>query len=353
MRTPDVKKMCTPGVRKRAMLTFDKVSIIGVFMDKNSFFEMLDYIRDKRVFIQTHNFPDPDAIGAGFGLRGILKHYGIDSTLCYVGQIDRVNTRKMTELCNIDIYPEKSLPTEMGKDDPIICIDSQKGGGNIIDLVGDEIACIDHHPLVVSEGYKYLDVRKTGACATMIAQYYQELGIEPDKDVATALLYGLKMDTMNFTRGVTQDDIMMFSFLFDRASNDIITELSMNSMEFSDLQAYGAAIENIFVYDKIGFANIPFACADAQIAVVADFILALDEVDVAVIYANRPDGIKFSVRSEVIKVDAGKLVYASISDIGSGGGHAFMAGGFIPKENVKKLGEYPDNAIRERFLENI
>lgn len=322
-------------------------------MDKESFLAMVDYLKGKRVFVQTHNFPDPDAIGAGFGLCGILKHYGIDTNLCYVGQIDRVNTRKMTELCDISIYPEKNLPLEMRENDPIICIDSQKGGGNILDLVGDEIACIDHHPLVENEGYRYLDVRKVGACATMIAQYYKELEIEPDINVATALLYGLKMDTMDFTRGVTQEDIAMFSFLFDRASNDIITELSVNSMEFSDLQAYGAAIENIYVYDKIGFANIPFACADAQIAVVADFILALDEVDVAVIYASRPDGIKFSVRSEILKVDAGKLVYASISDIGSGGGHAFMAGGFIPKENIHKLGKYPDNAIRERFLSHI
>ena len=124
----------------------------------------------------------------------------------------------------------------------------------------------------------------------------------------------------------------------------------MNSMEFSDLQVYGAAIESIFVYDRIGFAGIPFACPDAQIGMVADFILSLDEVDVAVVYAHRKDGIKFSVRSEVVKVNAGKLIAKAIGDIGSGGGHSFMAGGFIPGENVKKLGTFKDDAIRERFL---
>ena len=319
-------------------------------MDRSAFAKLIEYLKDKRVFIQTHNFPDPDAIGAGFGLQGIFKHFGIDPILCYVGQIDRINTKKMTELCGIKIYPEDGTPLEMRSFDPVICVDSQKGGGNIKDLPGEEIACIDHHPLIENGNYIYRDVRKAGSCATLITQYYEELSIEPDEYIATALLYGLKIDTMNFTRGVTQADIMAFSYLFDRASEDIIERLTMNSMEFSDLQAYGAAIESIFVYDRIGFAGIPFACPDAQIGMVADFILSLDEVDVAVVYAHRRDGIKFSVRSEVVKVNAGKLIAKAIGDIGSGGGHSFMAGGFIPGENVKKLGTFKDDAIRERFL---
>ena len=320
-------------------------------MDKASFLDMVEYLKGKQVFIQTHNFPDPDAIGAGFGLAGILQHYGITPLLCYVGQIDRVNTRKMTELCRIGIYSESDLPVEMKEEDPIICVDSQKGGGNIRDLAGNEIAAIDHHPLISGEGYRYLDVRKAGSCATLIAEYYRELGLTPDRLTATAMLYGLKMDTMHFTRGVTPEDIDIFAYLFPLADQEILTELCSNNMEFDDLKAYGSAIETIQVYEKVGFAGIDFPCPDAQIAVVADFILSLDEVDVAVLYASRSDGIKFSVRSETPEVDAGKLVAAALSGIGSGGGHAFMAGGLIPADKVEMLGDYPNDKIRDRFLQ--
>lgn len=320
-------------------------------MDKKAFLSLIEYLKGKQVFVQTHNFPDPDAIGTGFGLCHILKHYGIDPILCYVGNIDRVNTKKMTELCHIDIFSTDELPVEMKEDDPIICVDSQKNGGNIKNLPGNEIACIDHHPLIIGEEYKYLDVRKVGACATLISEYHKELEITPDTDTATALLYGLKMDTLDFTRGVTEEDIEMFGFLFPYASDDALTELSINNMEFKDLKAYGSAIENIFVYEKVGFAGIPFSCGDAQIATVADFILSLDEVDVAVIYSKRPDGYKFSVRSETIKVDAGNLISKALSGIGNGGGHAFMAGGFLPEENAKEFGDHADPAIRERFIE--
>lgn len=40
--------------------------------------------------------------------------------------------------------------------------------------VGEEVACIDHHPSFVPMEYRYRDIRPTGACATIIARYYQE-----------------------------------------------------------------------------------------------------------------------------------------------------------------------------------
>ncbi|MCR5650309.1 MAG: DHH family phosphoesterase [Lachnospiraceae bacterium] len=319
-------------------------------MDKTAFLKLIEYLKGKRVFVQTHNFPDPDAIGSGFGLLGILKHYGIEAVLCYVGQIDRVNMLRMMKLCDIEIFAEDALPVEMRESDPVICIDSQKDGGNIRDLPGDEIACIDHHPKASDVKYRYSDIRIVGSCCTLIAEYYKELGIEPDEHTATAMLYGMKMDTLHFTRGVTLKDIEMYGFLFPHANADNLTELTTNSMEFKDLQAYASAIDDISVYGRTGFAGIPFACTDAQLAVVADFILSLEEVEVAVLFAKRDDGIKFSVRSETPSVHAGKLIAGALAGIGNGGGHAFMAGGFIPKEKTSLLGESPEEAIKERFL---
>ena len=54
---------------------------------------------------------------------------------------------------------------------------------------------------------------KAGSCSTMIAQYFQQTGLPCDEDTASALLYGIKMDTRQFARGVTTLDIEMFKFL--------------------------------------------------------------------------------------------------------------------------------------------
>ena len=64
----------------------------------------------------------------------------------------------------------------------------------------------------------------------------------------------------------------------------MLARLERNNMEFSDLKAYGAAIESIELYDKVGLSYLSFPCPDAPIAIISDFILALQEVDVAVVF---------------------------------------------------------------------
>ena len=220
---------------------------------------------DRHIYIQTHNFPDPDAIASVFGLQRLLALCGIPSTLCYDGRIDKLSASKMLEAFQIEMFPYEQLRPNMTEDDYVICVDAQKHSGNITDFVGNEVACIDHHPTFVPMEYHYKDIRLAGACATLIAQYYQQLSCKPDKDTATALLYGLKMDTLQFTRGVTELDIEMFAFLFPLCDQETLVRLERNNMEFSDLKAYGAAIESIELYNKVGLSYLPLSgCPDCN-----------------------------------------------------------------------------------------
>ena len=46
---------------------------------------LINLCRGHKIYLQTHNIPDPDAIGAAFGLKELLKRFDIDSTICYDG----------------------------------------------------------------------------------------------------------------------------------------------------------------------------------------------------------------------------------------------------------------------------
>ncbi|WP_300417369.1 bifunctional oligoribonuclease/PAP phosphatase NrnA [uncultured Oscillibacter sp.] len=315
--------------------------------------ELTALCRGYPVYIQTHNFPDPDAIASAFGLQKLLERQGVKSRLCYDGKIDKLSTAKMLEAFRIEMSPYESLRPEMRETDRIICVDTQKHAGNVTDFVGDEVACIDHHPTFVPMEYRYRDIRPAGACASLIAEYYALSGEEPDRDAATALLYGIKMDTLQFTRGVTELDIRMFGYLFPLCDQEALSGLERNNLEFTDLKAYGAAIESIRLYDGVGFSYIPFPCPDGLIAILADFLLALIEVEVAVVFCSREDGVKLSVRSEKPEVHAGDLLHKALQGIGSGGGHASMGGGLIGRDRLPELGRYPEERVRSLFLEAL
>lgn len=315
--------------------------------------QLANLCQEKTVYIQTHNFPDPDAIASAFGLKNLLRHYGVESTLCYAGRIDKLSTSKMLQMFHIEMHSYDTLQAHMLPSDCIICVDSQKNAGNLTDFIGQEVAAIDHHPTFANAEYQYADLRITGACASIIAEYFAEAGLTPDRDTATALLYGIKMDTLQFSRGVTPLDISMFAFLHPLIDPEMLKSLECNNLEFRDLRAYGAAIDHIKVFDTVGFSCIPFSCPDALIATISDFILSLEEVQISIVFSCRPDGIKFSVRSEISKIHAGDLVHRVLRSFGTGGGHAGMAGGLIPQQNVSMLGEDPENRIIQLFLAEL
>ena len=319
--------------------------------------KLVDILKGGRVFIQMHNYPDPDAIASAFGLQKLLEKFGIEPVICYDGAAEKLTAIAMLSNFSINIVHCHDI-TDMVESDKIVAIDAQKHNSNLTDLVGDEVACIDHHPTMFECEYQYKDVRIVGACASIIAEYYFANGILPDKNIASALVYGIKMDTADFSRGVTQFDVDMYARLFKYADNDLLDRMKLNTMEFADLKAYGSAIENIKVYDNVGFAFIPFECPDALIAMISDFILALDIIEFSVVYAVRGTGYKFSVRSERPELHAGKIISMALAGCGSGGGHARMAGGFAEGSKLAsdglisdKVRSLFDKAIREYKVE--
>lgn len=98
-----------------------------------------------------------------------------------------------------------------------------------------------------------------------------------------------------------------------------------------------------------------FHCPDALLGQIADFVLSLAEVDTAIIYCMRQNGVKFSARTTKRRLHCGNLLHDVLAQYGSGGGHACMAGGFAPYEKLpfivddrqKSIGGLVEQAVLE------
>lgn len=298
--------------------------------------EIIHCIQNKHVYIQTHNFPDPDAIATAYGMQKLLNHYGIDSTICYKGKIDRNSIIKLIHSLQIEIVNIDSLIVPSGETE-VILVDSQKGNANVMSMDSDSIICIDHHPTyqdVCLERtlYACCDIRpEVGACASIIAGYFYENNIPIDRNTATALMYGIKIDTANMSRGVSELDLEMFYRLYKICDITFIRSLESNNIQLTDLKAYANALDTILIYNNISFANTGINCPEALIATISDFVLAISEINLSIVYSIKEDGIKISIRSDE-SYDSGAITKKALKGIGNGGGHERMAGGFIPFE---------------------
>jgi len=316
--------------------------------------KIISKVNNSKVYIQTHNFPDPDAIASAYGLSVLLRIRGIDAQITYNGSIDKTVTAKMVRRLGIKVVESESAD-ELENDDEIIIVDAQKGNANIINMNGTEIICIDHHPIYVNEDYQFSDIRpEVGACASIIASYYVENDIDIPKNVATALLYGIKVDTADMKRGVSDLDMEMFYILHGLADNDVLYDLDSSIIEMSDLKSYSTAISSVDIYESVCFADAGKNCPDALIANIADFLITLNGIELTVIYSVKADGIKLSIRSNS-NYRAGHITNIALEGIGSGGGHDNMAGGFLPfKGNPEEinLNEFIIQ-MKERFLQTL
>lgn len=315
--------------------------------------ELFETITKKHIYIQTHNFPDPDAIASAFGLQKILEMQQIKSTICYYGKIDKSSTKIMCDKLGIGIKALDEI-TDMSSGDEVIIVDSQAGNPNIEKVTGRVTMCIDHHPSFGFTLYDFCDIRPSvGACASIIAAYYFANDIKMDRDVATALMYGIKVDTANLTRGVSDLDLNMFYALYNMCDMDVINSLETSTIEFEDLDAYANAIKSIRIYDNISFANTGNHCPEPLIASIADFMMLISGINVCVVYSIKVDGIKISVRCPKAVFDAGRLTNDALLGIGSGGGHPTMAGGFVPFEySPVKVDEIIEQ-IENNFIDTV
>jgi nanoRNase/pAp phosphatase (c-di-AMP/oligoRNAs hydrolase) len=315
--------------------------------------EMMAVIHNSHVYIQTHNFPDPDAIASAYGLQQLLSFRGVASTICYEGKIERYNTSHIIHELDIKMVNVEEIGDALTEKDEVLLVDAQKFNANIIDIAGEEIICIDHHPTVKKVPYRFSDIRpQTGSCATMIAEYFFENEIPLDRKTATVLTFGIRSDTSKLSRGVDVLDLEMIYRLFPYTDQALINHLENAEICLTDLSSYSKAIESIRVYDRVSFAYAGKDCEQALVSCISDFMLALVEINFSIVYSQRTDGFKFSVRSEN-GVDAGKITAAALKGVGSGGGHENMAGGFAPFQGTEEEGKIFMKGILKRFMDEI
>ena len=319
-------------------------------MKKHRINELFEQLKGHRVLIQTHDMPDPDAIGSGIGLKFLLAQKGIEATVVYVGNIHMAATGRMLQSLDIELCEAKSLK-DMSVDDRIILVDCQLKGNNLTPLPGKVVGIIDHHPDLIDEFEGYKHIEETGACATLITEYLKEEELIDELDMlkTTALSYAIRMDTADLMRGTTKRDMEALTLLFDKTDKERLGSLFNNTLSTDDLKAYAVAINGIRFFRGAGIAGIPFDCHDSLVAAVSDFVLKLDNINIVIAYALRENGIRISLRSERANAHAGEMIREALRGKGYGGGHKEMAGGFVPFTGANKNRDACDDLIDKCF----
>jgi len=288
---------------------------------------------EKTVFIQTHDFPDPDAIAASFGLHHLLKEKGIDSKIIYEGELQTNPVESMVK--DLGISMDKADEANVGAGDKIIIIDGCPGNENVTVLQGKVIGVIDHHQGEKPDDLPFVDIRTGyGSCSTIVYGYLQESRTRLTPQVATALAVGIHVDTNSFRRRAHHKDVEAFSYLYNEIDQDLFASILRNNINLKEFLTYEKTFSNIRIDKKFAFYYYPDSCTRNLLGMLSDFFLSIEEVEFVALCAQSENKIVFSVRSENPKWNARFIIRKTLEGIGAGGGHKDMAGGVLKNRSL-------------------
>ncbi len=310
------------------------------------------------IFLQDN--PDPDAIASGLALRCIANKYEVDSTIYYGGNIGRQQNKALVNLLEtelIQLSSSKEADEIIPKYGKIALIEASTPSKNNIlseGTVPDII--IDHHQTdldTIKGGFVDIE-EKIGANSTIMTRYLRLYNIQPDSSLATALLYGIKSDTLGFTRNTTPEDMEAVAFLSPLIDLNLLKEIETPPMSSETLDIIGRAIRNREIRGSYLASFVDFINDRDALPQAAEVMLQLEGVDTVLVAGICDDKAHISSRSRDPRVNLGLLLQKAFGK--NAGGHSTMAAGSIElgifgmASDKKALLKVTSDAIKKRFF---
>ncbi|MFW6153182.1 MAG: DHH family phosphoesterase [Halobacteriota archaeon] len=313
---------------------------------------------DDPVAVVTHDNPDPDAIASAIGVVALAAAVGTVAEPYYGGEITHQENRAFVNALDLILH-RLDESTELEAFGGIVLVDHAHPGVN--DQLPEETpidAVIDHHPSHEEAEATFLDRRHdAGSTSTLVADHLLTAGVELDTTLATALWYGLQVDTNGFRRGVSPIDFEIAARIHHVIDTSILDRIEEPRMTATTLDTIGLAIRNRDVRDHVLVSDVGEITDRDALAQAADDLIEMAGIETACVLGSIDDTVYVSARTSDDRVDLGDAIRWAFGQIGNAGGHDDMAGAQLSL-GALLIGDDDDpvearEALADQFFEAI
>ncbi|MFC6991911.1 bifunctional oligoribonuclease/PAP phosphatase NrnA [Haladaptatus sp. GCM10025707] len=317
---------------------------------------------DGKLAVVTHDNPDPDALASAVALQKIAHSVGCEADVVYFGDITHQENRAFVNLLDLQLRNPKTW-ADLSEYAGFALVDHSRPGVNDqLPADTDVDVVIDHHPPRAPIDARFVDVRSdVGATSTLLTDYLMQLGYKVDTAVATGLLYGIRVDTKDFSRDISTADFEAAEFLTPRADSALLAQFESPSMSAETLSIIGRAIRERQVRGEVLTSCVgPISDRDA-LAQAADRLLDMKGITTTLVYGFKDGTVFVSGRARGADLDLGETLRDAFGQIGSAGGHADMAGaqislgllGDVEEGQEESLRQILTDVVTDRFFDTL
>ncbi len=297
----------------------------------------------ERIALVLQDDPDPDGVASAIALRTVLGRNRATTPLFSFGETTRAENLAMLRLLDVAIEP---ADTETLRGFTCLALldvqppyfDGRLPRAHIV---------IDHHPKVASYDAEYCDVRaQFGATSTILTEYLEASGADVSQRLATALLYGIKSDTLMLNRETGPADLRAFMSLYPLINYNTLRRIERPDWPLSFATLLGRALPRVRKRGGLLTLHIGQVEREDLIPTLADFCLQFEATEWVVVAGKFRGALVMSVRNPGYVRSAGEVVRKLFSSHGRAGGHRSMAKAIVPLRTWRRVvGSTRDQSI--------
>jgi len=291
----------------------------------------------EKALIIPHNDPDPDAVASAAALQYLLLHkLDLPAEIVYEGIIGRAENKALVNFLNTPLRRFRSDDLKDNSHTAYLLVDTQPGSGNNPLPADQPVAVvIDHHPPLYNNSLAIFNIitPELGATSTILTEFLRLANLQPTRELATALFYGIKSDTRGLSRGASPADIAAYFYLQPLIDVDALVDIEQAQVPSEYFQSLAMTLQNARVYGDTIFAYIGKTEYPDMAAEMADLLLRIEQIRWAICMNTFENQMIISVRTQNPNGGADDLVKYIAKGIGSAGGHGMLAGGQIRLDN--------------------
>lgn len=344
--------------------------------------QVLEAHRGNRHVVVLQDYPDPDAISSAFAHKVISAEFDIEVDIMYSGQISHRQNLALIKLLNIELVHYRE-DLDLGRYDGAVFVDGQ--GTTAVQIVEaleaagvPTLIVVDHHEAQERLSPQFSDIRRSGATATIYAEYLERGLVEmlksrqQDVIAATALMHGMITDTNNFTRAGPHD-FRAAAFLSRFRDADLLEQIMNQARSKQTMEIIRQALGNRVTVENFTIAGIGYLRAEDRDAIpqAADFLLTEENVHTAIVYGivtggQRQEALVGSMRTSKITIGPDEFIKDVFGKDVCGqffGGGKSSAGGFEVRlgflsggrgdEHLGRKWQVYDTQVKQRIFAKI
>lgn len=267
---------------------------------------------DTVVAILVQYNPDPDCLGAAAGFSLFLsERYGLKSKTYHLGEVSHPQNKSMINVLHLKLSKGESFDKE--KHPVTVVLDTDlTGTGFATEEFTHANIRIDHHSMDRDPNSILEDVRTVGSTCSIVWDWLKDanISLENNADVATALVLGIKTDTVEFSSDNTTDlDFEAFRNMISCVDRDRLAKLAAYPLPTSVFENESKAFDLKVVKSSVlvSFVGSLVPQKRDEIPIIADRFIRMDGINTCIIMGIVEDCLIASVRSTDSRVNVALL----------------------------------------------